>query len=250
MFIESSVAFSDKWYGIIFNPFYITRKQLFAAVKKFAYLVSDNDKFLDVGCGTKPYRKLFKSGEYVGIDVRGGGLIDKTKIVDKFFDGVKIPYKSKSFDVVIATEVLEHAVFPEKLMAEMSRVLKPGGKLFITMPFVWPEHGLPFDFQRYTSFKHKKLTGQNGLKIVSVNRTTGVFGTCGQLLSDFYYNELSKLIFKSDLSYGTQFILFRICCFLLCFPTQLIFEIADIIFKRRGITLDFVVTAQKNEKQI
>lgn len=242
--IESHTAFSDRWYGIIFNPFYITRKQLFRAVEKFAKTITEDDRILDVGCGTKPYKKLFKSTEYVGID------ISSEKSVDKLFDGVKIPYKTEKFDVVIATEVLEHALFPEKLISEMKRVLRPGGKLFITMPFVWPEHAVPIDFQRFTSFQHRRLLNKYKMKIISISQTTGTFGTCGQILSDFYYSELVKRIFGLSLSYGAKFILFRIVSFLVCFPTQFIFESLDILFRRKGITLDYVIVAQKNSSEI
>ena len=242
---ELTASFEDKWYGIFVNPFYITRKQLFYAVKDLAETVSPQASVLDVGCGMKPYQKLWKTKNYLGIDVHGGGLKDQAKKPDKYFDGQKIPYSSTRFDVVIATEVLEHVEFPEKLLQEVKRVLKPGGQLFLTMPFVWPEHGIPFDFQRYTSFRHERLLADRGFKVLTIKPTTGAFGTCGQILSDFLYGELAKLVWKSDLSYGVNFLLIRILTLAVCFPTQLTFELLDIISERRGITLDFVVIAKK-----
>ena len=243
--IETYTAFNANFYSILFNPFFITRKQLFLACQEFSKIVSTEDTLLDVGCGTKPYRKLFRCKKYVGIDVKGGGLRDKTKVVDKYFDGGRIPYKSNSFEVVIATEVLEHALFPEKLFKEMTRVLKPKGKLFVSMPFVWPEHGVPYDFQRFTSFKHKLLLEKNNLQVISIKKTTGVFGTCGQLISDFFYGLLAEKIFRLHVSYGIKFMIFRLFCFLFCFPVQLVFELLDMLNRRKGITLDFVIIAQK-----
>mgnify|MGYP001606918464 CR=1 FL=1 len=242
---ELTAAFNGQWYGIFINPFYITRRQIFEAVRDFANTISSDAVVLDVGCGMKPYRSLWKTKHYIGIDVKGGGLKDQAKKADKYFDGQNIPYTAKKFDVVIATEVLEHVEFPEKLLQEVQRVLKPKGKLFLTMPFVWPEHGIPFDFQRYTSFKHRKILSKCGFKTLSVKSTTGAFGTCGQVLSDFIYAELSGWIWRSGFPYGMNFILVRLVTFIFLFPIQLIFEILDTIFKRKGITLDFVVIAEK-----
>ena len=243
--IENEATFNCPWYAILINPFYITRRQILLATKDFASTVSPKTNILDVGCGVKPYRKLFKTKNYVGIDVKGGGLKDEAKRVDKYFDGQNIPFPKGTFGVVIATEVLEHAQLPEKLISEMARVLKTGGKLFITMPFVWPEHGAPFDFQRFTSFQHKRILTNLGLKVVSVKPTTGVFGTSGQIISDFFHTETTNRIWKLKFRYGVNFLLVRSAILILCFPTQLIFELMDTIFKRRGITLDFVVIAKK-----
>lgn len=242
---ELAASFDGKWYGLFINPFYITRKQLFYAVKAFAGTIDSKASILDVGCGMKPYQKLWQSKNYLGIDVRGGGLNDRAKKVDKYFDGRTIPYPKGMFDVVIATEVFEHVEFPEKLLREIKRVLKPGGKLFLTMPFVWPEHGIPFDFQRYTSFQHKRILSKCGLKVLTVKPTTGAFGTCGQILSDFLYGQIGLIVWKSNLRYGLKFVIARLLTLLICFPIQLTFELLDIIVKRRGITLDFVVIAEK-----
>lgn len=242
--IESNSAFGIPWYSIFVNPFYITRRQILLSVQNLSRMVPPNSRVLDVGCGTKPYEKLFRTKQYIGIDIKNENRHGQ-KNVDEFFDGLKIPYKDGTFDVVFTTEVLEHTQYPEKLLDEMKRVLKRGGILFVSMPFVWPEHGTPFDFQRYTSFKHEQLLSKLNLKKISINHTTGVFGTCGQLLSDFYFGWISKAIFESKLRYGVQFILFRIVTFFLCFPTQFMFECADILVGRKGITLDFIIVAQK-----
>ena len=243
--LEETFCFQPYWSGIFINPFFITRKALFMAVNRFASTLKPNDTVLDVGCGIQPYRRLFRVLNYQGIDVKGGGLKDEVKKVDKNFDGIHIPYSKNHFNVVIATEVLEHAEYPEKLVSEMHRVLKANGRIFITMPFVWPEHGLPFDFQRYTLNKHKLLLEKLGFKIISILPTTGIFGTCGQLISDFSYAEINRVLWGSKLRYGIKFILIRFLAFVICFPTQTIFLLLDEIISHRGITLDYIVEAKK-----
>jgi len=51
---------------------------------------------------------------------------------------------------VFMTEVLEHVHKPGEMLQEMRRVLKPGGVLFLTVPFSWPMHELPYDYHRFT----------------------------------------------------------------------------------------------------
>ena len=57
--------------------------------------------------------------------------------------GEALPFKSNSFDGVISIAVLEHVRDPFTCAAEISRVLKPGGKLICAVPFLQPEHGYP-----------------------------------------------------------------------------------------------------------
>jgi SAM-dependent methyltransferase len=52
----------------------------------------------------------------------------------------------------MATEVLEHCPQPEAVLREIFRVLRPGGLLFLTVPFLWPLHDNPHDEYRYTPF--------------------------------------------------------------------------------------------------
>jgi ubiquinone/menaquinone biosynthesis C-methylase UbiE len=71
------------------------------------YVSADgNSKILDIGCGIKPYRHLFTSSSYTGIDIAGGGHEDRAKTVDAYYDGHNIPFPNQSFDTIICTQVL------------------------------------------------------------------------------------------------------------------------------------------------
>jgi SAM-dependent methyltransferase len=111
--------------------------------------------FLDVGCGEMPFRSLLGPGaKYTGIDVpsaRAFGMSDNSDIVA--FDGRTIPFADASFDHVLCTEVLEHVEDPAGLVAEMLRVLRPGGTLLATVPFSARVHHAPHDFHRFTRFR-------------------------------------------------------------------------------------------------
>ncbi len=54
-------------------------------------------------------------------------------------DGLRLPFADASFDVIICSEVLEHIVHYEKMLAEIQRVSKPGGLLAVSVPRAWPE---------------------------------------------------------------------------------------------------------------
>ena len=176
---EEELLFRPRWHSILFNPYFIARYRLLERVKNFARMNAGGKKILDVGCGIKPYAKLFPNDSYTGIDIRGGGHSDSQKMVDKFYDGEHIPYGDNEFDIVICTQVFEHAVKLKELIEEIRRVLKHDGILFFTMPFVWPEHEAPYDFRRYTRFAHQKLLDDNDFNQISIQTTSGVFATCG-----------------------------------------------------------------------
>lgn len=112
-------------------------------------------KVLDVGCGEMPFRGLLgKNASYTGIDVPAAddfGMTENPDIVP--FDGTTIPFADSSFDHILCTEVLEHVEDPASLIAEMNRVLRPGGSLVITVPFAARVHHAPHDYHRYTRFR-------------------------------------------------------------------------------------------------
>ena len=56
-----------------------------------------------------------------------------------------------AFDAVLFTQVLEHVPEPARVLAELHRILRPGGTLYLTAPLVWELHELPHDYYRYTS---------------------------------------------------------------------------------------------------
>lgn len=130
-----------------------------------------NGRFLDIGCGQMPYRGIISSNgkvkEYIGLDLEVSA-IHNTSVADMLWDGVTMPLADNSVDSAMATEVLEHCHNPAILLKEAFRVLKPGGHLFFTVPFLWPLHEAPYDEYRYTPFsltKHFEAAGFEDIKI-------------------------------------------------------------------------------------
>lgn len=145
------------------------------AILSFSKSLPHGKRVLDVGCGLRPYEDFFSHTSYIGIDVESSGRANSGKRVDYFFDGINIPLTSNSFDAVICTEVLEHAINPDALLIEINRVLKPGGKLFLTVPFMWGLHELPYDFRRYTSVGIQSIIEKSNFRVLNFSKlTTGV----------------------------------------------------------------------------
>jgi ubiquinone/menaquinone biosynthesis C-methylase UbiE len=133
--------------GIWINPFFVIRRGLITGVGSISKHMKGG-KLLDVGCGSKPYERMFEVEKYVGIDLEVSGHDHSFSKIDKFYDGKTIPFEEDFFDNVFCSEVFEHVFNIEELLDEIHRVLKPGGKLGFTCPFVWDEHEQPYDFAR------------------------------------------------------------------------------------------------------
>jgi len=83
---------------------------------------------------------------------------------------------------LIATEVFEHCPDPEIVMKEIWRVLKPGGILFFTVPFLWNLHETPHDEYRYTPFALKRHLIQSGFTEIEIQAMGGWDAALAQML--------------------------------------------------------------------
>lgn len=69
-------------------------------------------------------------------------------------DLCNLPFPDASFDGFVLTEVLEHCKNPWGAIKEVHRVIRPGGRLLVTSPFLWPWHGTN-GYQDYWRFTHQ-----------------------------------------------------------------------------------------------
>ena len=83
--------------------------------------------------------------------------------------------------------MFEHVFTPDEFLAEIRRVLRPGGRLVLTVPFVWDEHEQPRDFGRYSSFGLRAILERAGFEIVALRKTTGDSRALFQLLNAYLY---------------------------------------------------------------
>jgi SAM-dependent methyltransferase len=172
---------------------YVARKYLLDAVSRFAE--STSGALLDAGCGRQPYRPLFtRVSSYVGVDVPTSAHAFRPGTV--LFDGVRLPFQDAAFDVCLSTEVLEHVRKPVDFLRECRRVLRPGGRLLVTVPFVFPQHEAPHDYARYTSFGLVELVRDAGFDDIHAEPLGGYSAAVAHVLGLFATQRLSRFFLR------------------------------------------------------
>ncbi len=169
------------------SPLYFIRKGLYEKIREYAPLLTGH--VLDFGCGAKPYRSLFTNAEkYTGVDYASEGHDHTNENIEFFYDGRKLPFEDNSFDHIFSSEVLEHIFNPEEIIPELHRVIRPGGKLLFTCPFVFPEHEVPVDYARYTQYALTALMEKNGFRIVKIDKS-GHFASAIAQMRVLYFRD-------------------------------------------------------------
>lgn len=164
-------------------------------VAQSAAAVPAGSLILDVGAGSCPYRKLFSHCEYRAQDFSGLRPVQLRHgaygRIDYVCDASSIPVEDATFDAVLCTEMLEHVTDPYTVVCELSRILKPGGRLLLTAPLgsgihqephhyyggftpYWYQHYLSkLDFQSIdiqANGGSLKFFGQESLRFLSLSR--------------------------------------------------------------------------------
>jgi SAM-dependent methyltransferase len=138
------------------------------------------DRVIDVGCGVQPYRALverFRS--YVGFD--SPSRPDSAANADVFGDATALPFADASADLMLCTEVMEHVPDPAAMIAEIRRVLCPGGHLVLTVPFMWQLHDEPYDYWRFTEFGLREMLERGGFQVETLRGINGMLGALLQM---------------------------------------------------------------------
>jgi SAM-dependent methyltransferase len=174
--------YDPTWLGLVANPFYFARRGLVRMLSEF--FPSLTGEVLDVGCGSQPYRSRLPATRYVGLDLdtpeaRARG------VAELFYDGSAFPCAAASFDGVLCSQVLEHVFTPEAFLREIHRVLRPGGRLVLAVPFAWDEQ--PRDFARYSSFGLQALLERAGFEVVAQRKSVADLRALAQLGSGWVF---------------------------------------------------------------
>lgn len=138
-------------------------------------------KLLDAGCGTMPFRASLRGlvDEYHSIDIEK--RVPEVDLIGDLQDMKAL--ESDTYDTVLCTEVLEHVPQPEKLLAELWRVLKPRGTLILSVPHLSRLHEEPFDYYRFTKHGLKFLFEKSGFSVLDMVSTGSLFSFLGHQVS-------------------------------------------------------------------
>ena len=159
----------------------ISRKNLDSLIEPY----QTNVRVLDVGrSGSPDYQKYFPNRVVVDVNP-GPGITITASVYD-------LPFKDGEFDLVLCIAVLEHLEDPIKAAHEMRRVLKSGGRIIISVPFMFPIHDAPNDYWRFTKFGLRKLFSE-GWIIETVVAESNTQETLAVILQRVGYQTKMKL---------------------------------------------------------
>ena len=134
-------------------------------------------RVLDLGAGECQYRPLFSHCSYEAQDFaqyqgQAEGLLRETwdyGHLDYVCDATAIPAADETFDAILCTEVLEHVPEPVAVLREMARLLKVGGRAFISAPLGSGLHQQPFHYYGgFTPHFYQHFLGKLGFEVLSI----------------------------------------------------------------------------------
>lgn len=159
---------------------YLLNSSILRALKEF--LPQCKGVFLDIGCGEIAYKNLIleNAEKYIRLDIEDS-LNQKIK-PDIFWDRRHIPLADDSADCVLAIELFQQLSDIETVLKEIMRVLKRGGKLFFTVPFLWPLHDMPNDEYRYTPVSLQRHLFNAGFDDVQIRALGGWDASLAQMI--------------------------------------------------------------------
>lgn len=158
-----------------------------ARIKNF--LVEARDKIdagavvLDAGAGRRPYKYIFDGTNYESTDMPGG-FYSQPHDFECTLDS--IPRPDSYYDVVLLTQVLEHVPNPSSVLDEVQRILKPGGKLLLSVPLNGPLHGEPWHFFQFTHYGIAQLSDEAKLNVIEIEKVGGAFWNLGKRFPDIF----------------------------------------------------------------
>lgn len=170
-FIETpSDAFADTQGDVPQHRWSGMRRSHYQWLKQQLGALPDGRRVIDVGCGQSQFRDLLARHYACGIDFfpyPGAHVVTDLN--------APLPFVARSCEVAVLSNVLEHVFEPQRLLAEVRRVLEPGGQMLIVVPFFIKVHQPPYDFYRYTGFALQRLCRGAGFARVDIEPLGNVF---------------------------------------------------------------------------
>lgn len=143
-------------------------KFVFDEMLKFSSSIADDSIIIDIGAGQSELSMFFENSNYVAIDLGIGDDDWDFSQLDVKGDVQSLPIRNSVADAALNLWVMEHVPAPQLMVNEMYRILKPGGKTFLIVPFTLHEHQQPYDFYRYTRYGVRYLFETAGFSNVDV----------------------------------------------------------------------------------
>jgi len=159
----------------------------YALWREAGKLIADHARglVLDAGAGRGSWRHtiLASATAYESIDIARRGS-QETTWIGSIEDMPQVP--AARYDTVVCQQVLEHVPRPSPVLEEFWRVLKPGGKMILSVPHLSRRHELPHDYYRYTQEGLTYLVREAGFEVVQVSTYGGILSFLHHQASFFF----------------------------------------------------------------
>jgi SAM-dependent methyltransferase len=153
---------------------------------------------LDVGCGPVPYYEVYREQvqEIVCVDYPGTvhGKMHLDLEVDLNLQPV-LPFPDGRFDAVLATDMLPHMKRPDRFLAEVARLLKPGGKAIITSTFINWIGEFPYEYWHPTGPGLRAVAEEAGLQVIHLESFGGHADVLLDTLNKFFPQGFSNRLY-------------------------------------------------------
>jgi len=146
-------------------------------------------KLLDIGCGKKPYQMFFRNYQYTGMD-----LYSDISSPDILGDIMNIPVENNSVDAVMTVWVLDDIPEPWKAVAEIARILKPGGYYFAVENQSTNQHFKEHDYFRFTPLAMEFMAKSNQMKMIRCESYGGDFALAGFTLITAFNTMFNRVL--------------------------------------------------------
>ncbi len=146
--------------GTILHPQWLTDR--FHLISKKCLREIKHSLVLDIGSGDSRHEDFLNASntlyrlDYPETNVR------YRRSPNIYGDACCLPIRTECADAVLLFEVLEHIGSDEQALREIFRVLKPHGRLYISVPFIYPIHDAPTDYRRFTIHGLRFLLNEAG----------------------------------------------------------------------------------------
>lgn len=161
---------------------------LTAAIKDFPAGM----EIIDIGGTRGAGRGNFDLGNF-DLTVKYANISPDAK-PDYLADASNIPVADATFDAAIISQVLEHVPDPIVVLAEARRIIKPGGSIVVTVPFLYPYHPDPRDYGRYTEDYWRLAAERTGLALETFEHQGNIYAAIANLLKIWAREQLNHRI--------------------------------------------------------
>jgi len=199
------------------------------AVSAFAAGLPSGARVLDAGAGEGKYNGFFRNHRYCGVDFAMGDAKWDYGSLDAVANLLALPFHDACFDACLNIVTLEHVREPARVLGEIARTLRPGGRLLLVVPQDWEVHQPPHDYFRFTRYGVRHLLESAGFTDISIQPAGGFF----------------RLLARRLLN-GLQFfppVLFLPAALFLV-PPALVLPLFDFLDRERNFTLGYVCVAK------